>query len=49
MGCEAACVVVIWLQIPRKFSTIGVLKGVSYGSTKFRDMCAADPSPLFCD
>ena len=49
MGCETACAVITWLPIPGKFTTIGVLKGVSYGSTKFRDMCAADPSSPFCD
>lgn len=41
--CETACAVIIWLPIPCKFTIIGILKGVSYGSTKFRDMCAADP------
>ena len=49
MGCETACAVITWLPIPGKFTTIGVLKGVSYGSTKFRDMCAADPLSPFCD
>lgn len=49
MGCETVCVVVTWLPIPGKFCTIGILKGVSHASTKFRDMCAADPSSPFCD
>ena len=49
MGCETACAVITWLPIPGKFATIGVLKGISYGSTKFRDMCAADSSSPFCD
>ena len=46
MRCEAACV---WLPIPGKFCTIGILKGVSYGSTKFQDLCSVDPSSPFCD
>ena len=49
MVCETVCVVITWLPIPGKFTTIGVLKGVSYGSTRFRDMCAADTSLTFCE
>ena len=33
----------------QQFCTIGILKGVSYGGTKFWDICAVDPSSQFCD
>ena len=48
MGCELACGVIIWLPIPGKFTSIGVLKGVSHGATRFRDLCAGDPSNPLC-
>jgi hypothetical protein len=48
MGCEVACVVITWVPMPGKFATIAILKGVSHGSTKFRDLCAGDPSNPLC-
>ena len=48
MGCEVACGVIIWVPMPGKFTTIAILKGVSHGSTKFRDLCAGDPSNPLC-
>lgn len=48
LGCETACVIVTWIPIPGKFITIAALKCVSHASTKFRDMCATDPSNPFC-
>lgn len=48
MGCETACIAVTWVPMPGKFTTIAILKGVSHASTKFRDMCAADPSNPSC-
>lgn len=48
MGCEVACVVITWVPMPGKFTTIAILKGVSHGSTKFRDLCADDPSNPLC-
>ena len=48
MGCEVACGVIIWVPMPGKFTTIAILKGVSHGSTKFRDLCACDPSNPLC-
>eukprot|EP00980_Cylindrotheca_fusiformis_P030310 scaffold24649_cov2193-Cylindrotheca_fusiformis.AAC.14 len=49
IGCETACAVVTWLPIPTgKFATIAVLKGISHASTKFRDLCAMDPSNPVC-
>ena len=47
-GCEIACGVIAWIPMPGKFTTIGVLKGVSHGSIKFRDLCAGDPSNPLC-
>ena len=48
IGCEIACGVIIWLPVPGKFTSIAVLKSVSHGTTKFRDLCAGDPSNPFC-
>ena len=49
MGCELACGAVAWVPMPGgKFTTIAILKGVSHGCTKFRDLCAGDPSNPFC-
>ena len=48
MGCEIACGVITWVPMPGKFTTIAILKGVSHGSTKFRDLCAGDPSNPLC-
>lgn len=48
IGCETACIAVTWIPMPGKFTTIAILKGISYASTKFRDMCSNDPSNLFC-
>ena len=47
LGFEVACVVVTWVPIPCKLTCIGILKGISRGLTKFRDMCAQNSlSPL---
>ena len=48
IGCEVACVFITWVPMPGKFTTIAILKGVSHGSTKFRDLCAGDPSNPLC-
>ena len=48
IGCEVACVFITWVPMPGKFTTIAILKGVSHGSTKFRDLCAGDRSNPFC-
>ena len=48
VGCEVVCGVITWVPIPGKFATIAILKGISYGSTKFRDLCAMDPSNPAC-
>lgn len=48
IGAETACMLITWIPMPGKFTTIAILKGVSYGTTKFRDMCANDPSNPFC-
>lgn len=48
IGCEIACGVITWLPVPGKFTSISVLKSVSHGTTKFRDMCAGYPSNPFC-
>lgn len=48
MGCEFACGVITWVPMPGKFTTIAILKGISHGSTKFRDLCAGDPSNPLC-
>ena len=48
IGCEIACGVITWLPVPDKFTSIAVLKSVSHGTTKFRDLCAGDPSNPFC-
>lgn len=49
IGCETACVALAWIPMPTgKFTTIAILKGISHGSTKFRDMCAGDPSNPAC-
>ena len=48
MGCEVACGAIAWIPMPGKFTTIAVLKGVSHGSTRFRDLCAGDPSNPLC-
>ncbi len=48
IGCEVACDVITWVPMPGKFTTIAVLKAVSHGSTKFRDLCAGDPSNPLC-
>ena len=48
IGCETICVAVTWIPMPGKFTSIAVLKTVSHASTKFRDMCAMDPSNPLC-
>lgn len=49
IGCETACIAVTWIPIPSgKFTTIAILKGISHASTKFRDLCAGDPSNPVC-
>ena len=48
MGCETACIAVTWIPMPGKFTTIAILKGISHASTKFRDLCAGDPSNPLC-
>ena len=48
IGCETVCVAVTWIPMPVKFTTIAILKGISHVSTKFRDMCAMDPSNPAC-
>ena len=48
MGCETVCIVVTWIPMPGKFTTIAVLKGISHASTKFLHMCAGDPSNPLC-
>lgn len=48
MGCETVCGVITWVPMPYKFTTIAVLKGISHGSTKFRDLCASDPTNPAC-
>jgi len=48
IGCETACAIIVWIPVPCKFATIGILKGVSHASTKFRDLCANDLSNPFC-
>ena len=48
IGCEIVCGVIVWVPVPGKFTTLAILKGVSHGSTKFRDLCAGDPSNPFC-
>lgn len=40
IGCETGCLLATWLLMPFKMTTISFLKGISYGSTKFRDLCA---------
>ena len=49
MGCEVACGAVAWVPMPTgKFTAIAVLKGVSHGCTRFRDLCSGDPSNPLC-
>ena len=39
--CEVTCTVITWVPLPAgKFTSIALLKGVSHGTRKFRDMCA---------
>jgi hypothetical protein len=48
IGCEAISGVLVWCPIPCKIETVSVLKAVSMGCQKFRDLCASDPSSTLC-
>lgn len=46
---EKTSMVIVWIPIPAgKICTLGVLKGVSYGCMKIRDLCATEPGNPLC-
>jgi hypothetical protein len=47
--CESTSMVIVWIPMPvGKICTLGLLKGVSYGCMKIRDLCAAEPGNPIC-
>jgi len=47
--CETAAGIIVWVPLPSgKICTVSILKGISYGCMKIRDLCAADPTNPLC-